>query len=863
MTTYSLAFVPLLVAGIACQPDTEPTSALGTGARVTVKDASETASTSLDEGTCDSSRHESSSLEAVYTFDLDCALAYFTDAGCDFGLDPDANGSYISSSTIEDLQNDDASCQSGSRCSGCTDSDSIATLDSCEDLASISYFTENAWSDLQSACPSDSGTTCAGGTWTYGGDSVALDAEQECMVLEIANWATRGQLTEVELYTGTVSPSAGLTALQATGILQRATTVSYIREYASIDEILDQSDVGIDAVTGLRDFISSWESAGRMGDSDLSAEDRLLLFVNDDDVTTDELDYVEFVSTEMAATIAAARPIDSYEDLVTAVGGTVHWVEPGGALYDYAQEWYAVESSAEDLEGTGCTIEGVAYTYAEMTTATSFFASMTCDECRAQLDARICEDAINDATSCQAGSAGTGCTDGDGRDNGVDCDEIAAYSYFGPSASADLLAYVQANPDDGSTCTPDCTDKTCGDDGCGASCGSCGTDGTCDTSGVCTSDGCTIEGSVFAGDDMECAVWFFENMSCDDCRGVFDSRVCEDAINDAATCQAGSACTGCTDSDNRDDGVECDEIAAYSYFGTSAGAALLAFVQADGSCGEPELVVEGIPLTDEEAAAILEVANGASETQLDDDAELNSRAATNIVAARPLADVEALADVSYVGATVIRALLGYSETWVPEDEAPLSTTITTLADEASSYGTSSTYYDMLVTVDRVMVTSEPTTYSSGAVAFHVADPSEGYVEDLEVYIGATSTADTSSLSIFDEVALTGQFTNYGSTFEILLDETETHALTMTTSGLPYENYLTVQAAYASTSSNPEGSVRTVADFGYTYMVPLPIFSDHPMWDGVEPDPPAQSGNEQDYNWNIAAQDALDDWLASL
>ncbi len=862
MATRSLLFVSLLIPVVACDRD-QPDPSSAPGVEVSIKDASETAATALDEGTCDSSRHESSSLEGLYTFDLACALAYLADAGCDFGLDPDGNGTYISSSTIEDLQNDSELCQSGSKCSGCTDSDSIDTLDSCEALAAASYFTENAWSDLQAACPSEAGTSCEGGVWTDGGDSVALDAELECMVLEIANWATRGQLTEVELYTGPVTPSAGLTEAQADGILQRATTVAYIREYASIDDLLVQPDLDIDAVTGLRDFATSWESAGRMGDSELSAEDRLLLFVNDESVATDELAYVEDVSAELAATIAASRPYEAYADLVAAVGGTDAWIEPGGSFYDYAQEWYATASSAEDLEGTGCTIEGVAFTYAEMSTATGFFASMSCEECSAVLDSRICEDAINDASVCQSGSACTGCTDGDGRDNGVDCDEIAAYSYFGPSAAGKLLTYVQENPDDGESCTPDCTDKTCGDDGCGGSCGSCGTDATCDTSGECTSDGCTIEGTVFEGADMECAIWFFENMTCDSCREVFDSRICEDAINDASSCQAGSSCTGCTDSDTRSDGVECDEIAAYSYFGSSAGASLLAFVQADGSCGEPELVVEGIPLSDEEAAAILEVANGASEAQLDDEAGLDSRAAANIVAERPFSDCSTLADVSYVGATVIQALLTYSETWLPEDEAPISTTISTLADEAASYGTSSTYYDMVVTVSRVFVTSEPTTYSSGAVAFYAADPSEGYVEDLWVYVTAASTVDTSSLSIFDEIALTGQFTSYGSTYEILLDDTETHALTLNGSGLAYENYETVQAAYASTSANPEGSVRVVADFGYTYMVPLPIFSDHPCWGGVEPDPPAQSGNEQDYNWNIAANDALDEWRASL
>ncbi len=857
-----LAWLPA-VALLACNSGEPPPTAQLPAGPVGAKDATETAASATDAGTCDSSRHESSSLEGVYTFDLACALTWLADAGCDFGLDPDANGSALSSSIIEDLQNDSANCQSGTRCSGCTDSDSIDTITSCEELAGISYFTENAWSDLQAACPSESGISCEGGSWSSGGDSVALDAEQECMVLEIANWATRGQLTEVELYTGTFSPSVGLTATQATAVTQRATTVTYIREYDSIDTLLAQPDLGIDALTHLRDYISSWEANGRMGDSELSAEDRLMLFVNSDEVVADELDYIEYLSSESAAAIVAARPMDAYADLVTAVGGTVHWVEPGGSLYDYAQEWYATSVGSEDLEGTGCTIEGVAYSYAEMTTATNFFTSMTCEQCTDLLDSRICEDAINDASTCQSGSACTGCTDGDGRDNGVDCDEIAAYSYFGPSAAETLLAWAQDNPGGEASCTPDCTDKTCGEDGCGGSCGSCGTDATCDTSGQCSGDACTIEGVVFEGDDMDCALWFFEQMSCDQCRDVFDSRICEDAINDASSCQAGSTCTGCTDADDRSDGVECDEIAAYSYFGSSAASALLEFVQADGSCGEPELVVEGIPLDDDQASGILEVANGASETQLDDEAGLDSRAATNIVAERPFTDVSTLAEVSYVGATVIQALLDYSTTWVPEDEAPLSTTITTLADEASSYGTTSSYYDALVTVERVIVTSEPTTYSSGATAFWAADPSAGYVEDLWVYITADATVSTSSLSIFDEIEITGQFTSYGSTFEILLDSTATHALSISSSGLAYEDYETVQGAWTSTSSNPEGSVRVVADFGYTYMVPLPIFSDHPMWGGVEPDPPAQSGSEQDYNWNIAAQDALDDWLAGL
>ncbi len=856
---YSLLHLPLvLLLGSACTKDDQPEpEAPDASAR-----AKEAGASSLESGVCDSSRHESSELQAVYTFDLDCALSYLADAGCDFGLDPDANGRSISSSVIEDLQNDAENCQSGSKCSGCDDSDSIDNLQDCEGLAGISYFTENAWSDLQVVCPVASETTCEGGSWSSGGSSISLDAEEECAVIEIANWATRGQLTEVSIYSGAVSPSAGLTALQASGIEQSASTVLYVREYASIDEILEQSDVGIDAISDLRDFISSWQSSGRMGDSTLSPEDRLMAFLDSEEVSSEELDFIDYLSSDSISAIVDGRPFESYEAFVAAVGGTAHWNEPGGSLYDYAQEWYAMQTGSEDLEGTGCTIEGLAFSHAEMSCALQLFAAWSCDECRTVLDSRVCEDAINDATSCQVGSSCTGCDDGDGRDNGVDCDEVAAYSYFGEAAAGKLLAHVQENPCSDESCTPACEDKTCGDDGCGGSCGSCGSGETCDTSGLCAAEGCSIEGVFFTADEQECAIWFFENMTCDTCGAVFDSRVCEDAINDASACQSGSSCTGCEDDDDRGDGVSCDEIAAYSYMGASAAQTLLDFVGQDGSCGDPQTVVEGVPLTDEEAGAILEVANGASQTQLDDEAGLDSRAAANIVATRPLSDIEALAAVSYVGATVIEQLKSYSGSWVSPENAPLPADVTTLADEAATSGTSSSYYGQLVDVDRAIITSEPYTYSSGAVSFYVSDPASGDADELKVYISAEAGQDTSSLSIYDDIALTGTFTLYGSsTWEILLDCADSDAVSVNSGGLAYEDYAEVQAAWSSTSSNPEGSVRVVASFGYTYMVPLPIFLDHPMWDGDPPGAPGDSGNEQDHSWNAAAQDALEAWLA--
>jgi len=48
------------------------------------------------------------------------------------------------------------------------------------------------------------------------------------------------------------------------------------------------------------------------------------------------------------------------------------------------------------------------------------------------------------------------------------------------------------------TCTPQCDGKTCGEDGCGGSCGTCGTDATC-LLGTCIVDPCSANGSGEVG----------------------------------------------------------------------------------------------------------------------------------------------------------------------------------------------------------------------------------------------------------------------------------------------------------------------------------------------------------------------------
>jgi len=141
---------------------------------------------------------------------------------------------------------------------------------------------------------------------------------------------------------------------------------------------------------------------------------------------------------------------------------------------------------------------------------------------------------------------------------------------------------------------------------------------------------------------------------------------------------------GTVDDDALDTVAELD---AVKYVGPSALERLYAYVDSIG--GIPNISVEGVVLTASEVEAILVVANGASLEQLDDAAALDSRAAKNIVAARPLIDIDALSAVSYVGPSAIRKLRDYAPSWTepapppPEpDPEDCNVTITAREDAA-------------------------------------------------------------------------------------------------------------------------------------------------------------------------------------
>ena len=61
-----------------------------------------------------------------------------------------------------------------------------------------------------------------------------------------------------------------------------------------------------------------------------------------------------------------------------------------------------------------------------------------------------------------------------------------------------------------------------------------------------------------------------------------------------------------------------------------------------------------------EAKGVVKLANVAGFSELDDDVRLDSRAASHIVAARPIADLPALDGVKWVGETALRRLTGYA-----------------------------------------------------------------------------------------------------------------------------------------------------------------------------------------------------------
>ncbi len=105
-----------------------------------------------------------------------------------------------------------------------------------------------------------------------------------------------------------------------------------------------------------------------------------------------------------------------------------------------------------------------------------------------------------------------------------------------------------------------------------------------------------------------------------------------------------------------------DDVEAVPQVGDRTILDILSYIQgsADGTG-----TWEGVEFTEHEQAVVLEIANEASLEELDGAVGLPSDAAGNIVDARPVGSMGALAEVPQVGESALEKLKAYVATWEP------------------------------------------------------------------------------------------------------------------------------------------------------------------------------------------------------
>ena len=111
------------------------------------------------------------------------------------------------------------------------------------------------------------------------------------------------------------------------------------------------------------------------------------------------------------------------------------------------------------------------------------------------------------------------------------------------------------------------------------------------------------------------------------------------------------------------------EVDAVAYVGDSALSALLAYAIANGwvAVGDDYYgTIETVSFTKDEAAGVVDLANTATQADLDVAVGLDARAATAIVATRPFTTVEQVAAVSYVGTSALNLM----KDWVNAEPLP-------------------------------------------------------------------------------------------------------------------------------------------------------------------------------------------------
>jgi len=154
--------------------------------------------------------------------------------------------------------------------------------------------------------------------------------------------------------------------------------------------------------------------------------------------------------------------------------------------------------------------------------------------------------------------------------------------------------------------------------------------------------------------------------ACLDVDARLDSRA---AHNLVAHRDGPDAKPGTADDDLFDDIAEVDGV---KWVGTAALKLLAAFATQEGYVKPAGGGVspsgagsyEGVYFSARQVALTIQLANTASVATLDDDVSLDSRAASGIVATRPLSGLDQLAAVSYVGATALRLMRDYADLYL-------------------------------------------------------------------------------------------------------------------------------------------------------------------------------------------------------
>lgn len=120
--------------------------------------------------------------------------------------------------------------------------------------------------------------------------------------------------------------------------------------------------------------------------------------------------------------------------------------------------------------------------------------------------------------------------------------------------------------------------------------------------------------------------------------------------------------------------IDLEDVDSVKYVGKKALELLADYARENGwlPCGEQLFVVEDVAFSSIQEHGTLRVVNRLSQETLDNDVELDGRAASAIVAARPIENLRQLGQVSYVGKTALIRIRDYADAHAPAEFGVIS-----------------------------------------------------------------------------------------------------------------------------------------------------------------------------------------------